>query len=69
MFNAPTAALPAIRKIVPGLKSPTVVPLAEPDWVAVHTVIAEEAFWEIIEQLRAAGASEILVSPIEKLLL
>ena len=44
-------------------------PVSDPDWVAVHTVIKEDAFWDIIEQLRAAGASEILVTPIEKLLL
>jgi len=69
MMNAPRWALPAIRKITPGLKSPTVVPLADPDWVAVHTVIQESEFWEVIEKLREAGASEILVNPIEKLLL
>ena len=69
MMNAPRAALPEIKQIVPGLKAPTVVPLADPEWVAVHTVIQENEFWEIIERLRAAGASEILVNPIEKLLL
>jgi ATP phosphoribosyltransferase len=69
MMNAPRAALPAIQEITPGLKSPTVVPLSDPEWVAVHTVIREDDFWDIIERLRAAGASEILVTPIEKLLL
>jgi ATP phosphoribosyltransferase len=69
MMNAPRAALPGIRRVVPGLKSPTVVPLADPEWVAVHTVIEEGDFWEVIERLREAGASEILVNPIEKLLL
>jgi ATP phosphoribosyltransferase len=69
MMNAPRAALPAIQTITPGLKSPTVVPLSDPDWVAVHTVIREDDFWDIIERLREAGASEILVTPIEKLLL
>lgn len=69
MMNAPVAALPAIRAIVPGLRAPTVVPLADPDWVAVHTVIEESAFWDVIERLRDAGASEILVSPIEKLVI
>jgi len=69
MMNAPRTALPAIQALTPGLKAPTIVPLADPDWVAVHTVIKEDAFWDIIEQLRAAGASEILVTPIEKLLL
>lgn len=69
MMNAPREALPAIREIVPGLRAPTVVPLADPDWVAVHTVIEESAFWDVIERLRDAGASEILVSPIEKLVI
>ncbi|MGH2535186.1 MAG: ATP phosphoribosyltransferase [Thermomicrobiales bacterium] len=69
MMNAPESRLPEIRKVIPGLKAPTVVPLAEPGWVAVHTAIEEERFWEIIEQLREAGASEILVSSLEKLLL
>ncbi len=68
MMNAPRAALDEIKRIVPGLKSPTVVPLADPDWVAVHAALREEIFWEAIEALRAAGASEILVSPIEKLI-
>ncbi|HEX5497919.1 MAG TPA: ATP phosphoribosyltransferase, partial [Thermomicrobiales bacterium] len=69
MMNAPESALPAIRAVVPGLKAPTVVPLADPGWVAVHTAIEEEAFWESIERLRAAGATEILVSSLEKLML
>jgi ATP phosphoribosyltransferase len=69
MMNAPRSALDDIRGIVPGLRNPTVVPLADPDWVAIHTVVEEGAFWEIIERLRAAGASEILVSPIEKLVI
>ncbi|MBA3449921.1 MAG: ATP phosphoribosyltransferase [Chloroflexia bacterium] len=69
MMNAPEAALPAIRAVVPGLKAPTIVPLADPGWVAVHTAVEEDAFWESIEKLRAAGATEILVSSLEKLLL
>lgn len=69
MMNVPCDALPAVQAITPGLKSPTVVPLATPDWVAVHTVIQENEFWEVIEKLKEAGASEILVNPIEKLLL
>jgi ATP phosphoribosyltransferase len=69
MMNAPVEALPAIRKVVPGLKAPTVVPLATEGWVAVHTAIREDDFWESIERLRAAGASEILVSSLDKLLL
>lgn len=69
MMNAPRAALDAIRAITPGLREPTVMPLADPDWVAIHTVLEEASFWETIEQLRAAGASEILVTPVEKLVL
>ncbi|MBA2754198.1 MAG: ATP phosphoribosyltransferase [Chloroflexia bacterium] len=69
MMNAPAEALPAIRAVVPGLKSPTIVPLDKPGWVAVHTALSEEDFWESVERLRAAGATEILVSSLEKLLL
>jgi ATP phosphoribosyltransferase len=69
MMNAPRSALPQIQEITPGLKSPTVVPLLDPDWVAIHTAIREEDFWDIIERLQAAGASEILVTPIDKLML
>ena len=67
MMNAPRKALPRIREILPGLKEPTVVPLADPDWVAVHAAVREGTFWEVIEALHKAGASEILVAPIEKL--
>ena len=69
MMNAPEDRLDEIRAVIPGLKSPTIVPLADPGWVAVHTAIEEETFWESIEALRTAGASEILVSSLEKLLL
>lgn len=69
MMNAPESALSGIREILPGLKAPTVVPLADPGWVAIHTAIREDEFWEKIEQLRAAGASEILVSSLDKFLL
>jgi ATP phosphoribosyltransferase len=69
MMNAPESALEEIKRIVPGLKSPTVVPLQIPGWIAVHMAIQEDIFWESIEQLRAAGATEILVSSLDKLLL
>jgi len=69
MMNAPEVRLPEIRAVLPGLKAPTVVPLADPGWVAIHSAIREEEFWEKIEELRAAGASEILVSSLDKLLL
>ena len=69
MMNAPVAALDEIKRVVPGLKSPTIIPLDMPGWVAVHTAIEEEVFWESIEKLREAGATEILVSSLDKLLL
>ncbi len=69
MMNAPISALEDIKRVVPGLKSPTIIPLDMPGWVAVHTAIEEEVFWESIERLRAAGATEILVSSLDKLLL
>ncbi|MCC6790586.1 MAG: ATP phosphoribosyltransferase [Thermomicrobiales bacterium] len=69
MMNAPKSQLDAIKAVVPGLKSPTVVPLEMEGWVAIHTAIEEEVFWECIEKLREAGASEILVSSLDKLLL
>lgn len=66
MFNAPSTALQKIRELVPGCKSPTVIPLADPAFVAVHSVVLEERFWDVVEQIRACGGSGILVSPIEK---
>ena len=69
VMNAPRKNLDEIISVVPGLKSPTVVPLADPDWVAVHTVVQEDTFWDVMEQLQEAGAGGILVVPIEKMLL
>jgi ATP phosphoribosyltransferase len=69
MMNAPEANLDEIKAVLPGLKAPTVIPLEIPGWVAVHAAIQEDVFWEKIEQLRHAGASEILVSALDKLLL
>jgi ATP phosphoribosyltransferase len=69
MMNAPRAALPAIREVTPGLKSPTVVELADPEWVGVHAAVDAERFWDIIERLRELGASEILVTPIESMVM
>jgi ATP phosphoribosyltransferase len=67
LLNAPENALPEINRILPGLKSPTVLPLAEKGWVSVHSVIAEDTFWEVIDQLKDAGAQGILICPIEKM--
>jgi ATP phosphoribosyltransferase len=69
VMNAPANSLEDIKKAVPGLKSPTIVPLADPNWVAVHVVVKEDVFWEVMERLKEAGAGGILVVPIEKILL
>ncbi len=69
LLNAPNSSLPAIEKLLPGMRSPTVLPLAEEGWSSVHSVITENEFWEKIESLKAAGAQGILVVPIEKMIL
>jgi len=69
LLNAPNDNLDKIISLLPGMKSPTVLALATPGWSSVHSVIAESDFWEIIEQLKAAGAEGILVIPIEKMIL
>jgi ATP phosphoribosyltransferase len=67
MLNAPKTALDKIISILPGIKSPTILPLAEEGWCSIHSVIPEQQFWEIIGALKAAGAQGILVIPIEKM--
>ncbi|MCB0571671.1 MAG: ATP phosphoribosyltransferase [Phaeodactylibacter sp.] len=69
LMNAPNDKIGEIVKILPGMKSPTVMPLAEPGWSSIHTVIEEGRFWEIIGQLKDTGAQGILVAPIEKMIL
>ena len=66
MFNAQADAVDAIKNLLPGCKSPTIVPLADPGFVAVHAMVLEETFWEVVEKLRDRGASDILVVPVEK---
>ncbi|MEX2088919.1 MAG: ATP phosphoribosyltransferase [Bacteroidota bacterium] len=68
MMNAPAAAVPRLKTIIPSLKSPTVVPLAEAGMVALHSVIAEDVFWDVMEKLKKAGASDIIVVPIETII-
>lgn len=68
LLNVPNEKLDAVCKILPGMKSPTILPLAEKGWSSVHSVINEEKFWEIIEQLKENGAQGILVVPIEKMI-
>lgn len=69
LLNAPNDSLDKIISLIPGMKSPTILPLAEKGWSSVHSVISEEQFWENIEGLREAGAQGILVVPIEKMVL
>jgi len=69
LLNAPNEKLQEIIRLLPGMKSPTVLPLAEPGWSSVHSVLNENDFWEIIERLKAAGAQGILVVPIEKMVM
>lgn len=69
LLNAPDDKLKDIVALLPGMKSPTVLPLAEPGWHSVHSVIDENDFWNIIEQLKDAGAQGILVVPIEKMII
>lgn len=68
-MNAPKARLNEIISVLPGLKSPTIIPLADEDWCSVHTVLEEKRFWEIIGKLKEMGAQGILVTPIEKMIL
>ncbi len=68
LLNAPNNSLDKIIRLLPGMRSPTVLPLAESGWSSVHSVLNEDEFWEKIEQLRAAGAEGILVIPIEKMI-
>ena len=68
-MNAPKACLAEIVKVLPGLKSPTIIPLADEEWCSVHAVLDEKHFWEIVGQLKALGAEGILVTPIEKMIL
>jgi ATP phosphoribosyltransferase len=69
LMNVPNDKIAEISKILPVLKSPTVMPLAEEGWSSVHSVIDEDKFWEVIDQLKEAGAEGILVCPIEKMVL
>ncbi|MDX1579734.1 MAG: ATP phosphoribosyltransferase [Gemmatimonadota bacterium] len=67
-LNAPADRVEKIRRILPGMKSPTVVPLAEEGMVALHAAVEEEVFWDVMERIKAAGGSEILVLPVEKVM-
>lgn len=69
LLNAPNSSIEQISSILPGMKSPTILPLAEEGWSSIHSVVKEDEFWDIIDQLKAFGAQGILVIPIEKMVL
>jgi ATP phosphoribosyltransferase len=69
LLNSPEDAIPDICSILPGMKSPTILPLAEKGWCSLHSVVREDEFWERIDQLKSAGAEGILVIPIEKMIM
>ena len=69
LLNAPKENLPQIVEVLPGINSPTITPLADPNWISVQSVITEKHFWEIIGKLKSLGAEGILVIPIEKMIL
>lgn len=68
VLNAPATSVEKIVQVIPGMKSPTVVPLAQEGWVSIHSVIKESDFWDIIDKLQECGAQGILVMPIEKMI-
>jgi ATP phosphoribosyltransferase len=68
LLNAPNEHLEEIIQVLPGMKSPTVMPLAEEGWSSVHSVLSEKEFWGVIDRLRELGAQGILVIPIEKMI-
>ncbi len=69
LMNVPNDRLKDVIKLLPGMRSPTVLPLAEEGWSSIHTVISEERFWEVIDELKMNGAEGILVAPIEKMVM
>ena len=69
MMNAPKNKVEEITQVLPGIKSPTIIPLADDEWCSIHTVLDEKRFWEIIGKLKELGAQGILVTPIEKMIL
>lgn len=69
LMNAPNDSIQRIIELIPGMRSPTILPLAQEGWSSIHSVLSEDQFWENIEELRAAGAEGILVVPIEKMVI
>lgn len=68
LLNCPNEAIPKITSVLPGMRSPTILPLGEPGWSSVHSVVNENDFWQKIDQLKSFGAEGILVIPIEKMI-
>ena len=68
-MNVPDDKINAVAQILPVLKSPTILPLAEEGWSSLHSVIEEKQFWEVIDELKAAGATDILIVPIDKMVI
>lgn len=69
LLNAPNESIPSISELIPGMRSPTVLPMAEEGWSSMHSVVKEDEFWEVIDNLKSLGAEGILVSPIEKMII
>ncbi|KFF10641.1 ATP phosphoribosyltransferase [Chryseobacterium soli] len=69
LMNVPNEKIAEISNVLPVLKSPTVIPLAEKDWSSIHSVIDEERFWDVIDELKANGAQDILIIPIDKMVI
>lgn len=67
LLNVPNSKVEAVSEILPVLKSPTILPLAQPNWSSLHSVIEETQFWEVIDELKSAGAEDILIVPIDKM--
>ncbi len=69
MLNTPNSQIDAIVDILPVLESPTIIPLKKPNWSSIHSVIKKDQFWEVLERLKQAGAQDIIITPIEKMLI
>ncbi len=68
LLNAPNSAIKSICEILPGMKSPTILPLVEEGWSSLHSVVKENEYWDVVEQLKSLGAEGILIIPIEKMI-
>lgn len=68
-MNVPNEKIQKVSQVLPVLKSPTVIPLAEEGWSSIHSVIDEERFWEVIDELKENGAQDILIIPIDKMVI